>query len=338
MVKPTLKDIADYVGVSISTVSKALNNSKEINEKTIKKIREAAIKLNYNNISVEKNVTRAIGVILPEVTSYVYSNILENLEKKFQEHGYDLLLGIHSFDWNKIEKFVKLFSSKKLDAIFIINDSGNIMEVQLKRIISVCDNCKIPLFIIESSMGNSFDYNCNALFLDDSYAVDTIIKSLVEYGHNDFGLIFDKLDNNRLEVVKTVLSRYGMKKLPENRVYITEKRNEEAGVTGMEYFLSQKSIPTAFIASYDEICIGALKHAYDRGLTSPNDFSIFSFDNTRISEYVFNGITTVQIPIKKVVDIAVSTVMNEIKNGIDNTKIVTKVTSEAVIRNTTGKK
>lgn len=335
MVKPTLKDIAEYVGVSVSTVSKALNGSKEINEETIKKVTEAAKKLNYNNLSAECGTANAIGVILPEVTSYVHSNILEKLEKKFQECGYDLILGIHNFEYLNVEKYVKLFAAKKLDAIFIVIDSCDISEEQYYKIISICNENRIPLFVTESSTNRSFDYHCNAIIIDDYYAIETVVRSLVKNGHTEFGLIFDQLDFNRLETVKTILLRNGIK-LPDYRIFVTYKRNEEAGVEGMKYFLSGKDFPTAFVASYDEVCIGALKCAQDHGYTAPADFSVFSFDNTRISEYVFNGITTIQIPIDKVVDIAVATVMSEIKNGIDNTKIMTRITSEAVIRSTTG--
>ncbi|HBN83644.1 MAG TPA: hypothetical protein DDZ89_07340 [Clostridiales bacterium] len=335
MIRPTLKDIAEYVGVSVSTVSKALSNSKEINEETIKKVKDAAIKFNYNNLSSEHNITNAIGVILPEVTSFLHSNILEKLEMKLQDCGYNLLLGIHNFEYQKIEQYVRLFAAKKLDGIFIVVDSCEITEEQYDRIISICNESSLPLFVTESSMNRNFNYLCNAIVIDDFYAIEKLTGYLLKHGHTEFGLIFDRLDYNRLGTVQRVLRKKGIE-LPEQRIFVTDTRNEEAGVKGMEYFLQSDDIPTAFVASYDEVCIGALKCAQDHGYTAPSDFSIFSFDNTRISEYVFKGITTIQLPINKIVDIAVSTIMNDVKDGIDHSKMLMRITSEAVIRSTTG--
>jgi LacI family transcriptional regulator len=335
MIKPTLKDIAEYVGVSVSTVSKALSNSKEINEETIKKVMDAAVMFNYKNMAAENSVTSAIGVILPEVTSFLHSNILEKLELKLQDSKYNLLLGIHNFEYSKVEKYVKLFTAKKLNGIIIVVDSCDISDEQYEKIISVCNANKIPLLVIESSTNRDFNSHCNAIMIDDYHAIETLTDQLIQNGHREFGLIFDRLDYNRLETVKAVLQKKGIE-LPEHRIYITDKRNQIAGVEGMNYFLEKKDFPTAFVASYDEICIGALKCAQDFGFKAPEDFSIFSFDNIRISEYVFNGITTIQIPIHKVADIAVSTIMNEIVNGIDKSKTITRITSKAVIRNTTG--
>ena len=335
MIKPTLKDIAEYVGVSVSTVSKALSKSKEINEETIRKVMDAAIKFNYNNLSADHNITNAIGVILPEVTSYLHSNILEKLEMKIQNCGYNLLLGIHNFEYQKIEQYARLFAAKKLDGIFIMVDSCDISEEQYDRIISICNESKLPLFVTEASMNRDFNYLCNAIVIDDFYAIEKLTDYLIKHGHTDFGLIFDRLDYNRLGTVQRVLRKKGIE-LPEHRIYVTDTRNEDAGLEGMAYFLQAKDFPTAFVTSYDEVCIGALKCAQDHGYSAPLDFSMFSFDNTRISEFVFHGITTIQIPIDKVVDIAVATIMNEVKGGIDNSKMLTRITSEAVIRSTTG--
>lgn len=335
MIRPTLKDIAEYVGVSVSTVSKALSNSKEINEETVKKVMDAAIKFNYKNLSAEYNITNAIGVILPEVTSYLHSNILEILEKKLQSGGYNLLLGIHNFEYQKIEQYVLLFAAKKLDGIFIMVDSCEISDEQYDRIISICNENKLPLFITESSMNRNFNYLCNAIVIDDFYAIEKLVNDLTAQGHTDFGLIFDRLDYNRLGTVQRVFRKKGIE-LPEHRIFVTDKRNEEAGMEGMEYFLRSEVFPTAFVASYDEVCIGALKCAKDHGYSAPSDFSIFSFDDTRISEYVFDGITTIRLPIHKIVDLAVSTIIRDVKEGIDSSKILMRITSEAVIRNTTG--
>jgi len=296
---------------------------------------DAAIKFNYNNLSAEHNITNAIGVILPEVTSFLHSNILEKLEMKLRDNGYNLLLGIHNFEYEKIKQYVRLFAAKKLDGIFIVVDSCEITDEQYDRIISLCNESKMPLFVTESSMNRNFNYLCNAIVIDDFYAIEKLTGYLINNGHTDFGLIFDRLDYNRLGTVQRVLHKKGIE-LPEHRVFVTDTRNEEAGVEGMKYFLQSNDFPTAFVASYDEVCIGALKYAQDYGYTAPSDFSIFSFDNTRISEYVFNGITTIQLPINKIVDIAVSTIINDVKDGIDHSKMLMRITSEAVIRNTTG--
>ena len=173
MIKPTLKDIAEYVGVSVSTVSKALSNSKEINEETIKKVMDAAVMFNYKNMAAENSVTSAIGVILPEVTSFLHSNILEKLELKLQDSKYNLLLGIHNFEYSKVEKYVKLFTAKKLNGIIIVVDSCDISDEQYEKIISVCNANKIPLLVINPPP-MSFNSHCNATMIDDYHSIETL--------------------------------------------------------------------------------------------------------------------------------------------------------------------
>ena len=189
MIKPTLKDIAEYLGVSVSTVSKALSNSKEINEETIKKVMDAAVMFNYKNMAAENSVTSAIGVILPEVTSFLHSNILEKLELKLQDSKYNLLLGIHNFEYSKVEKYVKLFTAKKLNGIIIVVDSCDISDEQYEKIISVCNANKIPLLVIESSANRDFNSHCNAIMIDDYHAIETLTDQLIQNGHREFGLI-----------------------------------------------------------------------------------------------------------------------------------------------------
>ncbi len=110
----TLKDIAEIAKVNVSTVSRALNDSPEINEETKQSIMKIAEQLNYfprKRLAKCKD-TKTIGVICPEINSNYYAEIVNTMENKLKKDGYTIIIGLTNFKSEDEAHFLKLFAKK----------------------------------------------------------------------------------------------------------------------------------------------------------------------------------------------------------------------------------
>lgn len=104
----TLKQLAKELNVSISTVSKALNNSEEIGKETIKRVKELAELYNYKPnkvaLSLKQNRTNTIGVIIPDILNYFLAKVLYGIEREASKHGYNIMTCISNESLEKRER------------------------------------------------------------------------------------------------------------------------------------------------------------------------------------------------------------------------------------------
>ena len=131
--KITLKLLADELGLSISTVSKALKDSYEINEKTIARVKALAKKYNYRPnrmaLSLKSSKTKTIGVIIPNILNYFFSKVLLGLEEEANKHGYHIIICLSNNQYQKESESLQLLSDGSVDG-FILSIAK---ETQLKK-------------------------------------------------------------------------------------------------------------------------------------------------------------------------------------------------------------
>ena len=162
------------------------------------------------------------------------------------------------------------------------------------------------------------------------------MEHMISKGHRDICYIGDKLsDKTRKMAFKKVLEEAGIE-ITEKWLHTGSKRFEECGYEGMKKILSEKSLPTAVFAAYDDIAIGAMKAIYEKGLSIPEDISIAAIDDIRISKYLYPGLTTVACPIMEMARIAASTLMDRIDSNENRPTQVISLNPELVKRKSVG--
>jgi len=123
MKKLTIKDIAKQFNVSISTVSKALNDSYEISEATKEKIQKYAkehnYKPNFNALSLKNRSTKTIGVIMPTMLNYFFAQVFKGIEKTALEKGYKVITCISNQSFDKEVEIIEMLSNGSIDGFLL---------------------------------------------------------------------------------------------------------------------------------------------------------------------------------------------------------------------------
>lgn len=314
----TLKDIAEIAGVHVSTVSKALRDSTDLNEETKQRIVEIAEKLNYKyNLDKKKSIRGLgiIGVICPEIISNYYAQIISVIEQEVKKEEFFCVIGFTNFEKDNESYYLNHLTNANIDGIIFLTESDDLGEVftDYKRKIN------IPLVLVAQHTETK-DFDC--IRIDDDYGVRLAAEHLVDLGHKDIGYIGDELSNSRLNTL--------MKVMEENKLNINKKwmqvsieRFEKCGYESMNRIIKSGNIPTAVLAAYDGIAVGAIKAILDKNLQVPDDISVVGVDNIRSASYIKPELTTVASPIEEMGRIATKLLFKKIED--DQYKVIQNV-------------
>lgn len=305
-----LKDIAAVAGVSISTVSKALNNSREINKDTKANIIRIARELNYNMTSVHKESQEdnslTIGVICPEINSNYYAQLISTIGKRLSRKNYRSFIAISDFDRKKEAEYLRYFGSQNFAGIIFITESRDIQ--------GLIDNARElwhkPLVLIASE-DEVNDFDC--IHIDDQYGVITGVEYLLSLNHKKIAYIGDRLTSGRLAAYRQTLAKHS---LPVNEalIRIADKRFEIGGYQSMLSLLENKERPSAVFAAYDDMAIGAMRAITEAGLNIPKDISIVGMDDIFVSLYLCRSLTCISNPIREMAMVSISILLHKIED------------------------
>ncbi|HHV95997.1 MAG TPA: LacI family transcriptional regulator [Clostridiaceae bacterium] len=315
----TLKDIAEIAGVNVSTVSKALRDSSDINEETKLRIIKIAQELGYKYEAVKKkrlnNELGTIGVICPEITSNYYSQIVSILEEKIKDEGYFCIIGFTNFEKESEKYYLKSLYNAGVQGIIFISESLDLSDI----LTEYKNNTSIPLVLIAQNTDTQ-DFDC--IKIDDEYGVKLAVEYLIRSGHKDIGYIGDELSNPRLETFMNVMHSNKLK-VNKKWIQVSEERFEKCGYDLMCNMLKNDELPTAILGAYDDIAIGAIKAIHDKGLNVPDNISVIGIDNVRIASYYSPELTTIAGPIEEMGKIAVKLLFKKVKDP--NYKVIQNV-------------
>ena len=325
-------EIAKKAGVSPATVSRALRGIHHVNEKTRKKIVDAARDLDYPVRPDllprgENEKTNTIGVIAPFISRWYFSQSISGVEQALREAGLDLLL----YNFAQVDARERVMMQKKLvdkvDGLIVISLPPS--EKEFERLL----NLGIPI----SLLGVASEL-CSSVSIDDVLGGRIATQHLVDMGHRDIAImtgqkepVFDfRVANQRLQGFMEVLQANDLEFNPRNELYsdFTSATSEIA----MEEFLTRKKLPTAIFCHSDEMAFGALKAIRKKGMRVPEDISVIGFDDHEIAQYI--GLTTVLQPPQFEGQMAAAAVIAEVVNPAAERKNIIVPTS-LVVRETT---
>lgn len=329
-----LKDIAQMAGVNISTVSRALNDSNEVSDEKKQEIRNIAASLNYTPNYYAKALagkeTKTVGVIVPEISSNYYATMIGAIEMGLQDHGYSLIIGMSHHEWKLENHYLNVFWNRKVDGILIAGSMHNEITPTINRIHS--DN--IPIVLIHSFIDyQNYDY----VAIDDSYGIGQAIQLFKKQGHRHIGYIASELASRfRLQILKKIIHDNGLI-LNEKHIKIGKEANEYCGYKYMKELINEGDMPTASLAAYDDIAVGAMRALYEYKYRVPEDISIIGYDNIRQSAFLRCPLTTISPPVEKMAKICLDILFQKIEDKNLKTIQHISLNSELIIRESTTK-
>ncbi|AKO92567.1 LacI family DNA-binding transcriptional regulator [Priestia filamentosa] len=300
--KITIRSVAEEAGVSIGTVSKVINNSGKISEKTRKKVFQAMQKLNYKPdaaaASLRGKRTKLIGLLVPDISNPFYAGIARSIEDRSHEVGLNVMLCSTDNNTEKEKNYLALLTSQRVDGLVVASAFRSTVLLQ-----ETIDR-GIPSVLIASEIPQ---LSINTVTVDDYKGGYLATSHLLDLGHKDIAIISENVRSNepRLAAYKDSMREAGIDVKPE---YIMKtEATIQKGYECAKKLLLLDEKPTAIFACNDLLAAGVIQAAKELELDLPRELSVVGFDNTVLSTTTAPMLTTISQPIKqmgaKVVDL-----------------------------------
>lgn len=290
-----LRDIAEVTGFSVATVSKALRGLPEVNVETRRRVLESAKKLGYETAVRQRRRPGTdpgrgvVGVVCNEITSAYYARIVDALEDRLHQKGYAMLLGSSHFDVDREIAIIQRSIDRKVSGLICVTNSER-TQAHVRRIQAQQRIATVVVSQTTPTVGLDF------VRINDELGAQLAAQHLVDLGHISIGYIGDVLADRRARWFAEAVKARGSVIAPDH-VVIRNDRFEEAGYWGMKELLSRPTRPTAVLASYDAVAIGAMRALHEAGVAVPDDLSIMGANGIDVGRYLPVSLTTLAIPL-----------------------------------------
>ena len=291
----TIKDVAKMAEVSISTVSRVINDSKPVSPEARRKVLHAIEVLGYEPNEIARSlVTRKsnlIGVIVDDIGSYYISQIVRGIEEVGRMYNYDIILASSYGDPEMEMKFLQLFKTKQVEGIILVS------EIVDDKIIDYIENLKLQVVYL-----NRYYYvpSLPTVFLDNKKAVNMMMQYLIELGHeNILYLTQEKYINSTTERWKIESYKESMAKINKDPIlYKIDARRIEStykhGEDILEFILANNV--TAVFCCQDELAIGLMNYLYDQEIYVPERISVAGYGDISVASIYRPTLTTIKEP------------------------------------------
>lgn len=328
----TIKDIAKSLGISVSSVSMALNDSNEISEKTKRKVREKANELNYvkngSAVDLQRKKTNTILFITDNPTSPYFADAIKVLENEIENSSLDLVI-ITSNEKTSVNS-LRFLQEKRADAVICWS------QFVSDAVLNDCASKSMPIFVLGRSnenLDNPFVFNVS---LDRSRAGEEMTRYLIQQGHTALAYIHD---------TTSVGSNYRKNGF---EIIVKENKNVKGSVIPIAggdyedgYAVTQDLLDEirrgrfdAIFYSNDHMAVGGLHYLLENNVKVPEDISLTGYSNYAISKMIFPKLTTVDLHEKELMQRTAKALLNylfekksneEIRDDISNICLYSEV-------------
>lgn len=291
--KATLKQIAKELGVSVSTVSKALNDSPEISEPTKLRVQEYAKLKNYKpnviGLNLKNRSTRTIGVIIPNILNSFFAKVFTGIEKVADEKGYKVITCISNESLEKEINALEMLSNGTIDG-FILSISEEAQKLHKFDHFKTIINEGTPIVMFDRI---AEEVNCDKVVVDDLDSALDATSHLINTGCKNIAL-FSSIDNLsvgklRAEGYKKALEIAGLK-INEKLILLSE--NAEDFDDKSLGFLDKNKVDAIFAVD-EHASVMAMKMAIKKGMKIPEELSVIGFADGVWSRRLTPSLSTV---------------------------------------------
>ncbi|RTY88057.1 LacI family transcriptional regulator [Flavobacterium sp. RSP49] len=292
--RATLKQIAKELNVSVSTVSKALNDSPEISELTKIKIKEYAKLKNYKpnviGLNLKNRKTKTIGVIIPNILNSFFAKVFSGIEKVADEKGYNVIMCISNESLDKEAHTLEMLSNGTIDG-FIVSVSEEAQKNQEYSHFSAIINDGTPIVMFDR-IADGVD--CDKVIVDDFDSALDSTQHLIDLGCKNIAL-FSSVDNLSVGKLRAdgYLKALEINNIPVNNALILRTDSDENLNNLIENIFDTNTIDGIFALDEND-SVAALRIGLKKGYKIPESLSIIGFaDGILASRRLSPSLTTV---------------------------------------------
>jgi LacI family transcriptional regulator len=337
----TIKDIAKALGLSTSTVSRALRDSYEISPETKKLVLDYAEKINYSPnpiaLSLKERRSRSIGVIVCEIANSFFSQVINGIESIAYQYGYNVIIAQSGESFNREVLNLQYLTSRSIDGLIIsvsteTSDFSAFQQLHEKG---------LPIVFFDRIVD---EIKTHKVIVDNYKGAHDATTHLIENGYRRIAIIANS------EVLSITKERVGGYKaaLAENNIAINEELVTHCEYGGMllddvrdtiNQLLNLDPRPDAIFTTSDKLTTGCLRMLKLRGIAVPDEIALTGFSNTDLTELLDPPLTVIKQPAFEMGEEATKLLLQVIESKRPVTDFETKVlTTELIIRASTKKK
>ncbi|GIP57708.1 substrate-binding domain-containing protein [Paenibacillus woosongensis] len=306
----TMRDIANKLGVSSVTVSKALNDKEGVSEELKQKIKALAGEMGYRYNSAAKSIkdglSKNIGVLIPErftgMSHSFYLRVYQQISLLLDQYGYFGILNILSNEDEELLNFPRVYSENKVDGIIVLGQIS-------KKYIETVQNMDLPKVFLDFYDEHA---DIDSIVTDNFYGAYEMTNYLIRNGHRRIAYVGNiystsSIQDRYLGYYKSLLE-HGMQL---DHSLILSDRDDKGKFIDIAL---PDPLPTAFVCNCDQIAYLLVDKLKLNGYSIPEDCSVVGFDNDIYATLTSPQLTTVEVDIEQMAKSAVKFIMDKIEN------------------------
>ena len=321
----TIKDIAERCGVSVSTVSRVLNNHRDVSESVRTKVLQAAREAHYVPNSSARDLVKsrsdAIGLVVRGVGNPFFTEVIHTIERAIDTAGYSMVLHQIGSDDDELMAGATLARSKKLRGLIFLGGKGDYRQsdIAILEVPFVC--CT---YIIGFSDLSREHYSSVAI--DDRMEAYRAVRLLLEGGHRKIGILLNDRSDHSIGQLRYMgyckaLQEAGIA-VEEDLVEETDVFDLSAAYEATKRLLERRGDLTAIFSISDTMATAAIKALHDAGRSVPQDCSVTAIDGIEMTAYTIPTLTTMAQPQAELGTTAVNALVDMIEHRSGNRHVL----------------
>lgn len=285
----TIRDVAQYAGVSHQTVSRVINGVERVNPETRQKVENAIAELGYSPNAIArfmaKGRTGTLACFAPNLTDFTFANLIEGAQKEAREQGYFLLSASAPDEATFGDLLEQFVTSHHCEGLMVINPYADGRHELLPA--------DFPLVLAGARPRENA---LNSVALDDVAVGRQATQHLLDLGHRRIGMVTGPLtedcSQDRLQGFEMCLQEAGL--TPEPELIIEGNWLAPSGHDAFMQLAAAGDLPTATFVQNDQMALGLLRAAREHGLHLPDDLSVIGVDDIPLVSYFDPPLTTIR--------------------------------------------
>ena len=294
----TINEVAKAAGVSISTISRVINQSNSVSLATKTKVMEAIRELGYTpNISAKKDNKKSnklIGVLFPDISNNVFGRILQGVNSVVTPLGYNTVICETNGELEKEIHFLDVLKNKQVEGIIMAN-----VHIPEEHMLWIHRHNKPIIYVCQDIPDFGLKIPISSVNMDNQQAICDMVHFLYNMGHKNIAFIGGPLHD--LSAGKKRYDGY-MKGLREcslntsqDLISFQESFTIADGYAGMNQIYEKSSVlPTAVLCACDNIAVGAIDFMYDNNIQVPEHISVTGVDDCNLATAIRPSLTTIR--------------------------------------------
>lgn len=304
-----MRDVAAAAGVSVTTVSHVLNNTRPVSPELRRRVHEAVSAAGYTTNSVARALatrnTMLIGVVMSFLSNPFFAPLVSSIEKTARRNGYTLLLTDNHENATDEMTQVRIMLDRRVDGVVLAPASTH-----PERILDLLADRGVPTVLVDRFADHRFDEVC----VENVAPTASLVRHLAEAGHTRIGFISGKAGlsttTERLTGYRLGLAEAGLGY--DRRLVRSGSSRIEPARAAVRAMLASADPPTAIIPANNAMTVGVLRGLRDQGVRVPGDVAVAAFDDFAWADLMNPGLTAIAQPIPEMGSVAAKLLLKRI--------------------------